>query len=99
MALNDAQQDEVYRVITERIPDVGSENGLDIGTALRRLLLIVRRSEARELLLATALEAVTTNLGETGVAIIAKVDEALAALAELDDDLPEGPEVPPTPTP
>lgn len=102
MALNDAAQAELlakvretHATVTETIAD--GPNDLDLGTAVRRLLVITRRSEAREARIVAALEAVTTSLGETGTAILAKVDEALAAIVELDDDLPEGPEVPPTP--
>jgi hypothetical protein len=108
MALNDAEQAEaltkireMHKVVTERIDDVGTKDGLDLGTALERSLLIGRRSwasikasAARELRLIAALEAATSNLGAGQAAILAAVNESLAAVAELDDDLPEGEETP-----
>jgi hypothetical protein len=96
MALNDEQQDEFYRILTEKISDVAAGDGLDLGSALARLLVIARRSERRlmnsalrENRLIAALEAATANLGAGQEAILAAVNEALDAIGELDDDLPE----------
>ncbi len=105
MALNDDQQDEVltklrevHKDVTEKIDDVNTE-GLDLASALERALILLRRldrsrvaSASREIRLIAALEAVTSNLGAGQAAILAAVQEALAAAAELDEDLPEGPE-------
>lgn len=104
MALNDTEQAEVltkvreiHKVVTDLIDDVGTTKGLDLPTAMERSLVIGRRSwasikasAARELRLIAALEAATANLGAGQDAILAAVNESLAAVAELDDDLPEG---------
>lgn len=103
MALNDNEQGEVYRIITEKIDDINTE-GLDLASALERLLAITRRldrsrvaSAQRENRLIAALEATTAHLGAGQAEILTAVNAALAAVAELDEDLPEGAE-PPTPT-
>lgn len=99
MALNDEQQDEVLgkirdiaKVATERVEDVASRNGLTLAAALRRILVITRRSERREERLLAALAAATAHLGAGQAEVLAAVNAALAAVTELDEDLPEGPE-------
>lgn len=112
MALNDSQQDELltkvresHHVVTEKVDDVNTE-GLDLASAIERLLVLARRNDRsrvasaqRENRLLAALTATTANLGAGQAEILAAVRESLAAVAELDDDIPEGPEVPPTPVP
>lgn len=109
MALNDTQQDEmlakvreIHSILTRDIDDINTD-GLRIDSALERVLVLLRRNDrsrvasaARENRLIAALEAATANLGAGQAAILAAVQESLAAVAELDEDLPEG-EVPPTP--
>lgn len=113
MALDDNEQAEalakirdIHRVVTEPIGDVGTTAGLDIGTALERVLVVGRRSwtsikasSGRELRLIAALEAATANLGAGQAAILAAVQESLDAITELDEDLPEGDVIVTPPTP
>lgn len=105
MALNDEQQDEVlqkvrdtFKAATARVTDVASSDGLSLAAALRRILVITRRSEQREERLIAAVEVLSAHLGEGQAEVMAALNEALAAVAELDEDLPEGDE-PSTPTP
>jgi hypothetical protein len=99
MALNDEKQDEVlekiqeiFKATTTRVTDVASSEGLSHAAALRRILVITRRSEQRENRLLAAVEVLSAHLGEGQAEILAALNEALAAVAELDEDLPEGPE-------
>jgi len=98
MGLNDEEQDEVLRkiretheVTTQRVEDVATKDGLRLASALRRILVITRRSERREERLLAALTAVTAHLGAGQAEILTAVNAALAAVTELDEDLPEGP--------
>lgn len=99
MALNDEKQDRLYEVITERVSDTNAPDGLDLGSALARLLVITRRIErrlmnsaARENRLIAAVEALAESSEANQTEVMAAVNAALEAITELDDDLPEGEE-------
>jgi len=95
MALDYDRLDKVYEVLTERISDTNAPSGLDLGSALGRVLAILRRIERRlvasaerETRLLTAVEALAATSGANEADILAAVNAALEAIEDLDDDYP-----------
>ena len=99
-----AKIDEVHAVVTALIPDERGTVHVTLPAALRRLLIlsrridaVTRRSEAREQVLIAAVEALAANATADTEAVLAAVEANLAAITELDEDLPEGEDEPEPP--
>lgn len=98
--------EEVHHLVTQMIPDERGTVTVTFPAALRRLLIItrrteavVRRSETRERTLIAAVEALAASSNANQTEVMTAVNAALAAITELDDDLPEGDTAPEPPTP
>lgn len=96
---------EIHKAVTTLIPDEGGAVEVTLAAALRRLLrlarrleVLVRRSAVREEALTVALQAVATNATANTEQVVAAVNTAIAAITELDEDLPEGEEPEPPAT-
>lgn len=72
-----AQLARIDSAIDSKVGDVGTENGLTWRTALERLLVVTRRTEARVAAQDAAIQALATNVGVNPKDVMAAVEKAV----------------------